>query len=257
MPSQSGEIEGPGSPANPERGARTSLGPAMVLGCVGGLLDAFLYIDHGGVFAGAMTGNVVLCGIALLSHNGATIWHHALPILAFLCGASLAEVLQGRLTHHSATIALGAEIVGLLFASLLPHSFPDELYVFLIALLAAFQTASFRKADQYSYNSTFITGDLRTFVFGVCKAFDPEHRSEGIGQAREIGLIVAAFIAGAAVGAVLSPRLGNHTLWVACAALLIAFGFVLRRSLTGETRRRHQRYEQYDLPLRPEESQKH
>lgn len=206
----------------------------MILCFVGGVLDAFLYLDHGHVFAGAMTGNAVLFGIALLSHNALNIFHHALPIVAFLCGAWLAEIVQGRLKHHAATIALAAEAVGLLVASFLPRSFPDPAFVFLIAFVAAFQVASFRQADQFTYASTFITGDLRTLVVGLYESTQPGKRGKSLRKARDLGLSVLSFLLGAIVSAWLSPRLANRTLWLAVAALLGVFAMALHRSLTAK-----------------------
>lgn len=217
-----------------EKTAAASLPSAIILCFAGGVLDAFLYLDHGHVFAGAMTGNTVLFGIALLSHNTLNIVHHALPILAFLCGAWLAEILQGRLKHHATTVALAAEALGLLIASLLPHSFPDQAYVFLIAFVAAFQVASFRQADQFTYASTFITGDMRTFIVGLYESSQPGKRAQSLRKARDLGLAILAFLLGAVVSAWLSPRLGNHTLWIALAALLGVFAIALRRSVSTE-----------------------
>jgi uncharacterized membrane protein YoaK (UPF0700 family) len=211
----------------------------MVLAAVGGLLDAFVYLNHGKVFAGAMTGNAVLCGIAVISHNSSRLLHNAMPIFGFLCGLWAAERVEGWLRHHAATVALGAEATGLLIASFLPGSFPDAAFVFAVSLLTAFQIASFRKVDQYSYNSTFITSDLRTIVIGLYEALDPQNRSKGLRQAREIGLVVLAFIAGAVVAAGTAPRLGNHTLWLACIGLIAVLANALRRSVAGEAKRRH------------------
>ncbi len=198
-----------------------SLLSGMLLAFVGGSLDAFLYLNHGHVFAGAMTGNAVLCGIAILSRNGTNALHHALPILGFIAGVWLAEALQGTLRHHAVTLGLTIEIAGLLIASFLPGSFPDLIFVPLIALVAAYQIGSFRKLDQYSYNSTFITGDLRSAVVGLYRALKPEERSEGLRQARDIGLVILCFVAGASLGASLAPHWANHTLWLPVAILLL------------------------------------
>ncbi len=241
MAPHSGQNDDPASKATAEREAADSLPSAIILGFVGGLLDAFLYLEHGHVFAGAMTGNAVLCGIALMGGKGPDIWHHALPILAFLCGVWTAEVLQARVKHHSVTLALGAEATGLLIASFLPASFPDQLYVFFIALVAAFQIASFRKADKYSYNSTFITGDLRTFAVGLYEAMKPEKRAEGLRQARAIGTVIVAFLDR-------SSRWvpGSRRRWAITRSgcrlprLMGVFAMALRRSLKHEAEVRQQ-----------------
>ena len=215
----------------PERQVANSIPAAALLAFNGGILDAFLYLAHGRVFAGAMTGNAILCGIALLSRNGHAILHHALPVVAFVCGVWISEVLQARLRHHAVTAALALEAVGLGIASLLPAAFPDPVFIFLIALLAAFQIATFRTAETYSYNSTFITGNLRTFTVGLYKTLRPATRAEGGRQARDLGFVVAAFLLGAMTGAILSPRYGNHTLWLPVLAVLVVFLLAIRCSV--------------------------
>lgn len=230
----SGVSGDPAAISPPERQVAESLLAATLLAFAGGNLDAFLYLDHGRVFAGAMTGNAVLCGIALLSREWHTIGHHALPIFAFAVGVWLSEMLASRIKHHAVTLGLALEITGLLVASFLPSSFPDAVFIFVIALLAAFQIGSFRKLDSYSYNSTFITGDLRTLVVGLYEAAHPDKTADGIRQARDLGCVVGAFLLGALAGAGLAHPAGNHTLWLPAAALLIVFGIALRRSLRPE-----------------------
>ncbi len=221
----------PAASATPERQVAESLSAAMLLAFAGGTLDAFLYLVHGRVFAGAMTGNAVLCGIAILGRKGPDILHHALPIIAFLLGVWISEVLQGRIKHHAVTLGLALETAGLLAASFLPLSFPDPVFVFLIALLAAFQIASFRTADTYTYNSTFITGDLRTFIVGLYKALHPATRTEGLRQFRDLGGVIASFLVGALVAAALAGRHANHTLWLPTIAVGAVFLMALNRSL--------------------------
>ena len=76
MPTQPNQT-GPSVPAGEaEKRVADSLTSGMLLAFVGGSLDAFLYLNHGHVFAGAMTGNAVLCGIALLSGNKGNAVHH-------------------------------------------------------------------------------------------------------------------------------------------------------------------------------------
>ena len=226
------QSDDPANKPTPERRAADTLSSAILLALTGGVLDAFLYLDHGHVFAGAMTGNAVLFGIALLRESHLSALQHALPLVAFGCGVWLAEIVQNRLHHHAVTVGLACEAAGLLAASFLPGSFPEQVFVFLIALFAAFQIASFRKADQYSYNSTFITGDMRTLFVGLYEALHPEKRAEGVRQALELGLILVGFFVGTMLGAVLAPRIGNHTLWLAVAALIVVLGMALRRSFS-------------------------
>ena len=201
----------------------------MLLALTGGSLDALLYLNHGKVFAGAMTGNAVLCGIALLDHNHLQALHHMLPIVAFVVGVLIAQALQHRLKRHAVRVALCAEITGLLLASFLPGSFPDMLFVAGVSLLAAVQASSYKKVDTYSYNSTFITGDLRMALEALYSSLHPGTRREGLQKFRDLGAVILAFLCGAVAGAFFAPRAGNHTLWLPAAALAVVLGLVLHR----------------------------
>lgn len=216
----------------PERQAANSVVAAILLSTTGGYLDAFLYVTHGKVFAGAMTGNAVTLGIALLAGQSQEILHHALPLLAFVCGVWLAELLQDHVHPHGVSVGLLAELLALLAASFLPGSFPDHLYVFLLCLFAAFQIASFRKAGPFSYNSTFITGDLRSVVVGFYEALKPEKRTRALRQGRDMGLLFLFFLAGATGGGLLGHRWANHALWVPVGILALVLALSVHAALT-------------------------
>jgi hypothetical protein len=60
----------------PNRAKATALPAAMLLAATGGLLDAVVYLNHGHVFANAMTGNVIFLGISALGRDWADVGHH-------------------------------------------------------------------------------------------------------------------------------------------------------------------------------------
>ena len=210
-----------------ERQVANSLSAAMLLAVAGGSLDAAMYLTHGRVFAASMTGNAVLGGIAALSHNRTDLARHLLPMAGFVAGVWSAKVLDDRLVHHAIKTGLLAEIIGLAAASFLPHGFPELVFIPLIALLASYQIGCFRTVNAYAYNSTFITGNLRTLVDGVYEMLDPAKRNEGRNKAGSLGLVIVSFIAGAIGGAVLAPRFYNRALWLPVSALLTVLGLVV------------------------------
>ena len=214
--------------APPPQTRADTLTSAILLASAGGCLDAFLYLNHGHVFAGAMTGNVVLLGLALLSHNPREILQHTVPLVAFFLGVWAAELLQARHRPHAVTVGLLGEALGLVACSFAPPTFPDLAFVPLLVFLAAYQVSSFREVDGFSYNSTFITGNLRTLVVGLFEARQPDQRTHGLRQARELGLVVLGFLLGAVAAAVLAPRFGNRTLHLPAATLLGVLALSLR-----------------------------
>ena len=215
---------------DPEHRVVNSLPSAILLALTGGSLDAFIYLNHGHVFAAAMTGNGVLLGVSILHHDYAQTLRHTLPILGFVIGVFFANLLDKSLKHHAVTVGLACEISALFIASFLPGRFPDAAFVPLIAIVAAYQVASFRKADNYSYNSTFMTGNLRTAVDGLYDALHPATRNAGLRKFAELSGIVFAFLVGATTGAILSPHLYNHTLWLITLPLVAVLILALRRS---------------------------
>lgn len=218
-------------PLPPERRAAQSLSSALLLTFTGGFLDAFLYIAHGNVFAGAMTGNGVLAGIALLSRNAHDMVHHLVPIAAFVAGLWCAFVIETRVRHHVVLTALSLEAAGLAVASFLPHGFPDVLFISLICILAGYQVGSFRRVDNFVYNATFIAGNLLRTVESLHEALLHVRLRHSILEARDLGLVLLFFVAGAVAAALVTGHMGNHALWIPCVAILIVLVVAIRRDL--------------------------
>ena len=213
----------------------STLSDALILASTGGLLDAFVYLNHGHVFANTMTGNVVFLGIAVLGHQWREVVTHLVPILGFFAGVSSSRHLRAR-SNRAVIIALAFEIITLFVLGWMPPSFPDTLFTAIVAYVAAFQVTSFRRVDQFSFNSTFITGNLRNAIVGVHDALDPsgapEDRKKGRAQSLNLGLISLCFLVGAVLGAWAAPHLANRSLWLAEPLLL----FVAFRSLRRTTK---------------------
>src|SRR5271154_3362548 len=63
-----------------------ALSDAMLLASAGGLLDVIVYLNHGHVFANAMTGNVIFLGIAAAGGHWSDIIPRILPFAGFFLG---------------------------------------------------------------------------------------------------------------------------------------------------------------------------
>ena len=202
-----------------------SLSSALLLAFTGGLLDAFVYLNHGHVFASAMTGNGVLFGVALLAHDTAQAIRHVVPAVAFLAGVAISKLFASTLGSRAVAAGLLLELVTLFIASWLPQSFPAMSFTALIAFVASYQVSSFRTVDAFAYNSTFITGNLRTVGDGVFEALSsastPTARAAGRRKFTDLSLVVLGFLLGAMLGAFLAPRFSNHTLWFALPPLAL------------------------------------
>lgn len=171
----------------------SAVGVACLLSFSGGFLDAFTYIGHGHVFANAMTGNVVLLGVAAAAGDWRQALNHIPPIIAFLAGVFLAQAIRlsvPRLgAHWPALLSLLLEIVVLLVIAFLPRAFPDIWIVLSISFAAALQNSSFTRVRSWAYNSVMTTGNLRRFAEGLFSGVLPRRDPDILEQARVFGAI--------------------------------------------------------------------
>jgi len=208
----------------------STLTSATLLAAAGGLLDAVVYLNHGHVFANAMTGNVIFLGIAAVDHDRAGILPHSAPILAFLVGVVAARLLGSVRLRYSTVLALGIEIAALFAVGFFPANFPHLAFTITIAFVSALQVTTFRQVGRFTYNSTFVTGNLRDMAEGLFDhqfSLDPARRWLGRAKSIKMGLICVAFLAGAAAGGFVAPRFPAHAVWFAEPLLLVVLALTL------------------------------
>ena len=211
--------------------ALTHLPAATFLAATGGLLDAVVYLNHGQVFANAMTGNVIFLGIAFAERNWTQALRHIAPISAFLVGVMAARRLALLDRRNVGVFVLLLEIAALFLVGFLPLGFPELLYTATVSFVSAFQVTTFRRVGRFTYNSTFVTGNLREVAEGLADSlFSPDPAARHLGRRKSLKLasICLGFLVGAIVGAFAAHTFPHHALWAAEPFLLIALGFVLR-----------------------------
>ena len=208
----------------------TDIASAILLAATGGMTDAIVYLDHGHVFANAMTGNVIFLGIAIMQQQWAQSLRHIVPITCFLLGVVAARLIRTSPVRRSALLVLLLEIVGFFLVGLLPITFPQLAFTAIVAFVSAFQVATFRRVGRFTYNSTFVTGNLRMVAEGVFDRFfsdDPDLRSRGHAQAWKLGLICLSFFIGALGGAYVAPRHPHYAILFAEPLLILTAILVL------------------------------
>ena len=209
-------------PTPPEQRLRV----AALLSAAGGFLDAFTWIGHGGVFANAQTGNVVLLGLYAAAGEWAEAFRHVPPIVAFVAGVFVAHRLRldtkWRHAHNAALLSLAVEILFLAVVALLPSRFPDFPIVLGVAFVAALQSSCFACVEGQAYSSVMTTGNLRRGAEAIFAGVTAPRDPRALDQARVFGAVVACFCLGAALGAFATARLGNAALVVPIALLSCA-----------------------------------
>lgn len=194
----------------------------LCLAFVGGFLDAYTYLLRGGVFANAQTGNLVLFGIHLAGGSFPACFLYLVPVAAFLLGVLITELFKKTFSKKKFItwqhVVVIIEILLLLIIGFLPRAAPDAVINIAVSFVCSMQFNSFRKTNGLPYATTMCTGNLRSageFFFAFLFEKD---RSAGKKALRYFS-VIAVFLLGAALGALLSGVLGTASIWVCCVVL--------------------------------------
>ena len=201
-----------------------ALGVAVLLAACGGFLDAFTYVGPSHVFATAMSGNVVLFGVSAATGKWNQAINHLRPILAFLLGVAVTQVLNSpwfpKRTPRAPVAAVTLEILFLLVVGCFPKDFANTFLVNAVSFVAAIQSSTFQKARKWNYASTMTTGNLRNFAEALFQSALGTRDPDSAERARTYGAVSVAFLTGTVIGALCAARLDNRALWIADLLLL-------------------------------------
>ncbi len=196
---------------------------AYLLTLVGGYLDAYTYIERGGVFANAQTGNIVKLGLSLASPEKELYRTFLVPIAAFALGLitalALAELLDRRGIRLARRSVLVAEMVGLAVVGFVPLGEDwDLLANGIVSFVAAMQYETFTTFRGDAIVTTMSTGNLRKMVDCVFVGILHRDRATALRALRYLSIIVT-FCAGAFFGALACGAMGPAAVVPAIALL--------------------------------------
>jgi uncharacterized membrane protein YoaK (UPF0700 family) len=205
--------------------ASNSVQLAVILGVVGGFLDAYTFITRDGIFANAQTGNIVLFAVHASGGEWKESFLYIPPIIAFILGVIVSETvknpyLKKYLYSYRRSILL-LECVVLIIVGFLPTSIPNMVATTCISFVSSLQISTFNKLDKWAYNSTMTTGNMRTATQAAYAAFI-KHNKEAKKQFHEFFVIIMSFAIGALLGTFSTTYLGNQSVWIASGILVIA-----------------------------------
>ena len=216
---------------------RVAVAAAALLIFSGGCMDAFTFVGHGGVFANAQTGNVVLAGVAAVSGHWKSVGTELLSVSAFLAGTIFARVIQRlalRIGWSPSVACLLAEVAVLMPLAIAAHLMSDAWVVVMIAFAAAIQFTGFTEADVWAYTSTVTTGNLRRLADAAVAVVVTRGDRDSRRQAIVYVIICFAFLFGAVVGTLTTRRWGNPAILVPVSCQLTVLGiFVISRTYSN------------------------
>ena len=199
----------------------------LLLAVAGGYLDVYTYISRGGVFANAQTGNIVLLGIHIAQHNFEKITTYTLPILAFMVGVMITEIVKLNFRYstkiHWRHIVIALEILVLLAVSFVPEGICNDLVNASVSFVCSMQVESFRAfGGGKKYATTMCTGNLRTATENLF--YSGVHRDRKVrNNSLQYYGIIAAFIFGAVISTKLTTGVGTKSVYTVCILLFVVF----------------------------------
>ena len=198
---------------------------AFLFTVVGGYLDAYAYIAHGGVFANAQTGNIVLLAINLAEKDWTEALRHLLPILTFSAAALIVSLLNQCWDKHTSRIRVWSAVIeaGVLVTILaLQARLPNSFVVPMISFAAAVQVTSFSSIGGVSFNSAMTTGNLRETLKALSQLLTGQNPKLNREKFLTIGTVCLCFFLGALLGGSITKRHPASCLLVPLVAIAAA-----------------------------------
>jgi uncharacterized membrane protein YoaK (UPF0700 family) len=208
---------------------------AAILALAGGSLDGIVFSRYG-VFANAQTGNLVLFALGLAQGRWSA-FASLVPVGAFALGVAVAQgIARARaFVIRPTRVALGLEVAVLILVALLPPAAPSWMTVLPVSFAAAVQASSFRSLAGQPYSTTMSTGNLRSFVLYLVRAF-ADHDPVAARAAGAFGVVLTAFCVGAGVGALIAARFGSLALALPATTLVIVLVLIVHETATLDRR---------------------
>jgi uncharacterized membrane protein YoaK (UPF0700 family) len=204
----------------------------LVLTFTTGMIDATTFLGLGQVFAGNMTGNIILLGFGLAHAGGLPVLAPLASLGCFLAGAAAGGALDARWAgrgDRALPIAMGFEIATMVAAAVIlgvghvrPGHVGGGVVIGLLALGLGLRNAVVRAIGVPDVTTTVLTTTLTRLAAGT-----PWTGGDGSGSARRIAAVITLLL-GALAGALL---LKAH-LWLvpATAAAVTLLTLVVYRS---------------------------
>ncbi len=200
---------------------------AALLILAAGMLDAYTFVARGGVFANAMTGNLVVMTVYLARSQWPKALPSLAPIAAYIAGVAVAHAVKEKplsaIIRYPARASLALEILFLLIVAILPKSVPDMVVVVGIAFVAAVQGTSFTRVDRFAFTSVTTSANLRHFTEAATATLFFKGGPKARHETFFFALICLSFFAGAACEAVVTLKIGHAAVWLPLATLAAAF----------------------------------
>jgi uncharacterized membrane protein YoaK (UPF0700 family) len=210
-----------------------SVAAASALTAAGGSMDAWVYMDHGHVFANAQTGNVVLFGIHAAAGDFSDAARHVPSMIAFILGLVSSRLTEAGLKKaglNSRNVRLTVECFLLVALAMTASRLPNAAVTACVGFIAAVQITSLSHIGDVRFNTGMTTGNLLgAFSAAIAVLSDPASKEDRI-RAIALGSMCFTFAAGAVLGGFCTLHFSDRTLFVTAGTVGLATLLMWRTS---------------------------
>ncbi|MCY9807552.1 YoaK family protein [Lentilactobacillus senioris] len=201
---------------------------ANALVAIGGFIDAYTFVQRGGVMAAGQTGNIIFMSVNVVNRDFLGVKTKLATMLAFALGCFIGQIIKEvHKTHYWRIPTLILETLVFFIVGWLPTSLPNVAIVPALAFVMAMQTTTFNEIEGQGYNNVFSTGNLKKSMVGLASYLFTKNRKQLKSGLTFLGLVLS-FAIGAMISAVMQNYFGLATIWWACGFLaLLTIGYMI------------------------------
>ncbi|RSK11307.1 hypothetical protein D8784_000858 [Streptococcus australis] len=175
--------------------------------------------------AAGQTGNVVFLSVGLIGHEIADVEVKLATMLAFMIGIFLMTVFQRFFSHSVWRLStLVPLVLTTLVAGFLPKEVPNVLIVPFFGLSLGIVATSFGEVDDYAYNHSFMTGNLKKTMVAYGN-FVRERKMEFFWESLFMTSLIGSFVGGAILSTFLIQYYGLRTIWFVSLVLTLFLSY--------------------------------
>lgn len=205
---------------------------AILLSITSGGIDAYTFIEQGGVFAGLQTGNSILFGISLANHEFDQSLKYIFSIIFFALGIVIIKVMQRKLDSINIrkVIIMFYEIVVIMIVGLLVKNTSSVLIVGLLSLVSAAQLQEFKLLKGNPFNPLMMTGNISKIANNAYLAL-VDHDKKAQLLLMDTIMVITSFILGTFIIGIVDHYLNAYSVLVLIIplSLVIIFNFINRK----------------------------
>lgn len=205
---------------------------AILLAITSGGIDAYTFIEQGGVFAGLQTGNSILFGISLANHEFDQSLKYIFSIIFFALGIVIIKVMQRKLDSINIrkVIIMFYEIVVIMIVGLLVKNTSSVLIVGLLSLVSAAQLQEFKLLKGNPFNPLMMTGNISKIANNAYLAL-VDHDKKAKSLLMDTIMVITSFILGTFIMGIVDHYLNAYSVLVLIIplSLVIIFNFINRK----------------------------